>query len=314
LGKQIRVVTTCQNDDRRFDNVALAERAMALGPDILCLPECFSKVGIKGGRDAEPVPGPTTRVFMRMAREHACYVVCPLRTRREGRVWNSAVLIDRSGAICGIYDKLHPVTSRYDYTSFEGVVPGTSAPVFDLDFGRVAVQICFDAGFPETWADLAAQGARLVFWPSAYNGGFLLRTYAYLHQYYVVSSVRTDHARIIDPCGAVLAETTPRQQLVYRDLNLDFVVAHYDFNCGIPARIQAAYGDRVTVRSYFEEGHFLVEPVDDTISCRQLQEEFGFEDTGHYHDRHRIGYAAIARGRKPPTQQAAHGRRPQWSQ
>jgi beta-ureidopropionase len=314
MAKRIRVLTTCQNDDKTFDNIGLVSRAMALEPDVVCLSENFSKLGIRNARDPEPVPGPTTRVFMRMAKQHRCHIICPLRTERDGMARNSAVVIDRSGRVAGIYDKMHPVTATHDYTSFEGMTPGQSAPVFDLDFGTVGIQICFDIGFPESWAELADRGARLVFWPSAYAGGFPLQAYAYLHHYYVVSSVRSGTARIVDPCGAIVAETTPRQQVAWYDLNLDFVVAHYDFNYRVPQEILAAHGDRVRVRSCFEEGCFLVEPLEDRITTRQLQKQFGFESIQQYHDRHRAGYSAMRKGGEPPAQKAAHGRRPHWAQ
>ncbi len=48
MGSRIRIVTTCQDDDTHGDNVALVERAMTLRPDLLVLPECFSKTGIAG--------------------------------------------------------------------------------------------------------------------------------------------------------------------------------------------------------------------------------------------------------------------------
>ena len=174
------------------------------------------------------MPGPTTDAVARRAREHGCYVICPIKTVRQGVYWNSAVVIDRTGEILGIYDKVHPVTTSSDYTVFEGgIAPGpVDPPVFDLDFGRIGIQICFDAGFPETWQALADKGAQIVFWPSAYNGGFPLQVYAYLHHYYVISSVRTDKSRIIDPLGGILAETDDVTSVIYRDINTRL--------CGLP--------------------------------------------------------------------------------
>jgi beta-ureidopropionase len=311
--KRIRVLTTCQNEDRTFNNGELVSQAMSLAPDIVCLPENLSKLGITDTHDPEPVPGPTTLFFMDLARVHRCYFICPLLTKREGRVHNSAVIIDRAGQIMGIYDKVHPVTVEHDYTSFEGLTPGGSVPTFDLDFGRVGIQICFDIGFPESWAELSDRGARLVFWPSAYTGGFPLQAYAWQHHYYVVSSVRTDMSRIIDPCGNIVAQTTARHKVAWYDLSLDFVVAHNDFNYRVPREILAKYGDRVRIRSCADEGCFLAEPTDENISMATLQEEFGFESIQQYHDRHRAGYPAALRGEKPRAQAAAHGRRPQYS-
>jgi hypothetical protein len=250
----------------------------------------------------------------RLARQQSCYVVCPVITHREGRCWNSAVVIDRSGEILGVYDKNHPVTSSSDYTVFEnGMAPGSRAPVFDLDFGRVGIQICFDIQFPETWAELARQGARLVLWPSAYNGGFPLQAYAWLHHYYVISSVMTDKSRIIDPCGTILAETDPQMNLIGREINLDFAVCHYDFNYSIPDRILEAYPGKVEIRTLWDAGHFIIEPKDDRLTIAQLQAEFGFVTVEEYRALHARAYAQIHAGNVPVPQQAAHGDRPMYS-
>jgi beta-ureidopropionase len=324
MGTIARIITTCQNgrkhptiEANREYMLALFDRALKHKPDLVCFPETFTGSGIYGKASqetAEPVPGPTTDAFARRARAHRCYVICPLRTAREGRQWNSAVVIDRSGDVLGVYDKVHPVTTSPDYTVFEdGVFPGGEPCVFDLDFGRIGIHICFDAGFPETWAVLAKKGARVVFWPSAYHGGFALQAYAYLHHYYVVTSVHSERSRIIDPCGRVVAETDSLVNLAVRDINLDFMVAHYDFNFGIPDRLEDAYPGRVRVTSYVEDGHFLIEPTDPALSMAQLEAEFGIESSLEYHDRHRAGYAALYAGRTPTPQRALHGKRAQYA-
>jgi predicted amidohydrolase len=323
-GTIARIVTTCQNGEghstvegNRDYMLSLFDRALKQKPDLVCFPEAFTGAGIPDkarAQVAEPVPGPTTDAFARRAKAHRCYVICPIRTAREGKQWNSAVVLDRSGQILGIYDKVHPVTTSPDYTVFEdGIFPGGEPPVFDLDFGRVGIQICFDAGFPETWAALARKGAKAIFWPSAYHGGFPLQAHSYLHHYYVITSVRTEQSRIIDPCGRVVAETDSQVNFVVRDLNLDFVVAHYDFNYAIPDRLLDAYPGRVRITSYVEDGHFLVEPTDPALTTAQLQAEWGFESTFQYHDRHRDAYSALYAGQTPPAQTAAHGKREQYA-
>jgi predicted amidohydrolase len=319
-----RVITTCQNGEghhnvakNRDAMLALFDRALKQKPDLVCFPETFTGGEAQdetGTQIAETVPGPTTDAFARRAKANRCYVICPIRTAREGKQWNSAVVLDRSGQILGMYDKMHPVTTSPDYTVFEyGVFPGGEPPVFDLDFGRIGIQICFDAGFPETWSTLARKGAKAVFWPSAYHGGFPLQVYAYLHHYYVITSVHTDQSRIIDPCGRVVAQTDSQINFVVRDLNLDFVVAHYDFNYAIPDRLLDAYPGRVRIASNVEDGHFLVEPTDPTLTIAQLQEEFGFEATFQYHDRHRTAFSALRAGQTPAAQTAAHGKREQYA-
>ncbi|MFB3921856.1 MAG: carbon-nitrogen hydrolase family protein [Terriglobia bacterium] len=322
-GSIARIVTTCQNGARhstveanRDHMLVLFDHALKQKPDLVCFPETFTGVGVesKPEKVAETVPGPTTDAFARRAKANRCYVICPIRTVREGKHWNSAVVLDRSGQIAGIYDKIHPVTTSPDYTDFEnGIMPASAPPVLDLDFGRIGIQICFDAGFPETWAALASKGVKAVFWPSAYHGGFALQTYAYLHHFYVITAVHTEHSRIIDPCGRVVAETDSLMNFVTRDINLDYVVAHYDFNYPIPDRLLDAYPGRVRITSYVEDGHFIVEPTDPTVTTAQLQSEFGFESAFQYFDRHRKGYEALRAGKVPEPQTAAHGKRDQYA-
>jgi len=261
------------------------------------------------------VPGPSTDACAKRAREAHCYVICAIKNQRGGRYWNSAVMIDRDGQIAGVYDKLCPVTRKADYTEMEGgITPASQLPVFDLDFGRVGVQICFDAGFPENWQKLAGDDVRLVFWSSAYDGGFSLRCYAYLHHYYLASSVRRGRSRIIDPLGAILAESGEGPGVVHRQINLDYVVYHGDFNHQLPGRIAAEYAERVEIReSAPGSGHHLVEPRDAGVTCAVLMKEFGFESTKQYHDRHREAYAHLRAGEAAPPQKAAHGRRGQYS-
>ena len=319
-----RIATICQGG-HYFDSVkenrkyviGLLDLALRQEPDLVCLPEAFTTVSTTAKSTwelAETVPGPTTDAVSKRAREHKCYIICPIKTKRNSRLLNSAVVIDRSGEILGVYDKVQPVTSSSDYTVFEDdVTPGSEIPSFDLDFGRIGIQICFDIGFPEGWERLSQKGAKMVFWPSAYNGGFPLQVYAYLHQYYVVSSVRSDKSRIIDPCGGILVETDRHVNIIYRDINPDFVISHYDFNYSIPDEIMNAYPGRVEIRSYPDDAHFLVEPIDDALTTEQLQHEFGFEPMFQYHQRHREAFQLIRQGKPPLTQKAAHGNRPQYS-
>jgi predicted amidohydrolase len=324
-GKRLRVATVVHGrnakstiEQNREFVMGLLDEAVKNRPDLVVLPETFTTVGGADGlpmeQKAESIPGPTVEAAAKRARENRCYVVCPILTKQRGSVFNSAIIIDRSGQVCGVYNKYCPVTTSADYTSMEGGVrPGSEIPVFDLDFGRIGIQICFDAGFPENWQELARQGARMVLWPSAYDGGCSLWTYAYLHHFWVVSAVRSGQSRVIDPLGAVLLETEAERPVIYRDINLDFATYHLDWNYGIEEKIKQAYGDRVDVRRP-EAGcsHLIVEPLDPSITTRQLQEQFGFETTQQYFNRHREAYKQLREGKAAAPQQALHGKRAQY--
>src|SRR5205823_2957783 len=129
MGTRARIATLCQaqrffpsEEQNRAHVMELLDLALSLRPDLVCLPENFSTASVPAadaGELAEPVPGPTTDAAAERARRGRCYVVCPLLTRRDGQLRNSAVILDRSGGLAGIYDKRHPVTSASDYTRFE---------------------------------------------------------------------------------------------------------------------------------------------------------------------------------------------------
>ncbi len=320
-----RVATVCQAqrlfrsvEQNRAHVLDLLDLALKQNPDVVCLPETFATAGVPGSSAdlTEMVPGPTIDACAERARRARCYVVCPLLTRRsgDGQVYNSAVILDRSGNVAGVYDKRYPVTSAHDYTRFEdGVTLGDGDGIFDLDFGRIGVRICFDAGFADDWRMLAERDVRLVFWPSAYDGGTPLAAYAALHRYYVVTSVRTDRSRILDPCGTLLCATDRLANVVWRDINLDFAVCHYDFNLGVPDRLLADLGGRVEVRSHPDDALFLVEPIDPALTTEALMAQYGFENTRRYYERHRDAYAELVQGREPAPQCAAHGDRPMYS-
>jgi beta-ureidopropionase len=320
MSTRARIATICQSGNFHptvvENNAEILNRlnlALKQNPDLVCLPESFSAASVSKETVAdlaETIPGPTIDAFAKRAREHHCYILCPVFTYREDRFWNSVVVIDRSGSILGIYDKLHPVTSTSDYTQFEhGITPGSQVPVFDLDFGRIGIQICFDILFPDSWAELARKGASMVVWSSAYNGGYPLQVYAGLHHYYIVSSVCTEKSRIIDPCGTILAETDYQSNIIVRDINLDYAVCHYDFNYSIPDRILAAYPGQVEIRTHWDAGQFLIEPIDPGLTISRMQSELGFITIQEYATRHQKGYAAIREGKLPTPQQAAHGNR-----
>ncbi len=299
----------------------VVDQALRGPADLVCLPETFTLAGLgpetcviaEPARYTEPVPGPTTDAFAIRAREHRCYILCPILTQRDGRTYNSAVLLDRQGQVAGVYDKQNPVTVTGDYTHIEAdATPGQHAGVFDLDCGPIGVRICFDATFPDAWTPLAEAGVRLVVWPSAYPGGLALRTYAFMHQFWVVSATGGLPAVVVDPCGQVVASADEGGRFFRHRLNLDYVVSHCDFNYAIPARLAEAYGERVRVSWHPAEQRMLVEPLDPAITTAQLREQFGFEPIDDYTRRHREVYRQVLAGEPLAPQTAPPGSRQQW--
>jgi beta-ureidopropionase len=294
---------------------SLLEAACAVRPDIMCLPEVFASAGVayeKAAEVAQPVPGPVTDMAADVARRHATYVICPLLEARDGRVYNSAVLIDRRGQIAGVYEKVHPVTSSSDYTTLErGVVPGSEAKVFQTDFGRLGILICFDINWPQEWSELKRQGAEIVFWPSAYAGGFPLQVYAFLHGYYVISSTHSD-ARIIDVTGEILERAGRASPIVSAQLDLEKEIFHGDFNWAQIEPLRARYGRDVAVRAYHDEALMTVESRREDLTVAEIIDEMGLERLPDYLARNEEAQGALRQGRSPRPQRPPYWRRRQY--
>ncbi len=284
----------------------LIDRAAQDRPDIICLPETFAYLGVPhtlAADVAEPVPGPITEMAMARAKRYGANIICPLLEKCGDVVYNSAVVIDRKGEIVGIYHKLHPVTTSFDFTQFEGgVTPGKEPKVFDLDSGRIGILICFDIQWPAAWAALGEMGAEIVFWPSAYDGGFPLQARAWDHHYYVVSAVKSTYARIIDITGEILMRTGGRAAVIGMQIDLGKKYFHTDFNASQIPAIKEKYGRDVTIRLCHEEGGMTVESNRPGLTVEDLMAEFDLELVPDYIARHDRAEVSTRAGGTPEPQ------------
>jgi hypothetical protein len=237
-------------------------------PDIICLPEIFTGASAK---EAETVPGPTTDRLSVIAKELECYVICPLHSKKGGKVFNSAVLIDRKGELAGQYDKIHPVSKE----SEGGVTPGSSPPpVFKTDFGTIGIQICFDINWAEEWKSLKEQGAEIVFWPSAYPAGRNLAAYAWLFKYYIVGSPWHDPATIYDISGDLIASSGRYEHWAFGRLNLEKAFLEIvDYEKKLNA-IKKKYGSKVLIRYSHDEDWVTIESNSPDLRISSILNEY----------------------------------------
>jgi len=188
------------------------------------------------------------------ARRHGCYLVVPaiLAESDPSRFSNTALLIDRSGSVAGIYRKVHPVAPQGSDVVETGTTPGGSFPVFDCDFGRVGIQICFDMLYPDGWAALARQGAEVVALPSASPQTTYPSVYALEHRYYVVSAVPRDHAAVYSPVGLIEKEATQEGTMV-DEIDLSYALIHWEAVLGEGGAFRRAFGDRAGFHYYRDQ-------------------------------------------------------------
>ena len=141
----------------------LIAEAAAAGARLVVLPELSNTGYVFETRAeafalAESVPdGPTCRAWHEAARRLGVYIVAGITERDGDRLYNSAVFFGPRGHI-GMYRKNHLWGAEALF--FERGDLGM--PVFHTDFGRVAIAICYDIWFPETFRLAALGGADLL--------------------------------------------------------------------------------------------------------------------------------------------------------
>ncbi|HEX9187214.1 MAG TPA: carbon-nitrogen hydrolase family protein, partial [Vicinamibacteria bacterium] len=196
----------------------LVAQAAARGASVVCLPEGITIVGtaLTYAGVAEPVPGPTTAFLGGLARRHRVWIVAGLYERDGPRVYNTAVLVSRDGTLAGRYRKM----SLPDEEIEGGITPGADTPVFDTDFGRVGLMICWDSSYPEVARGLADRGAEVIFLPIWGGEEALVRARAIENQVHVVASGYDFRSGIFDRRGDRIADAKADPEVLVAEVDL----------------------------------------------------------------------------------------------
>lgn len=117
---------------------------------------------------AEPVPGPSTEYFGRIARKHGIVLVCSLFERRApGLYHNTAVVLEKDGSIAGKYRKMHIPDDPAYYEKFYFTPGDLGFQPIQTSVGTLGVQVCWDQWYPEGARLMALAGAQLLIYPTA---------------------------------------------------------------------------------------------------------------------------------------------------
>ena len=170
------IQTACSADpDANLKKMlALADRAAQRGAQIICTQELFrsqyfcQREDHKNFKLAEPIPGPSTDAFCKLARKHKVVVIASLFEKRAAGVYhNTAAIIDADGSLLGIYRKMHIPDDPLYYEKFYFTPGDLGFKAWPTRYGKIGVLICWDQWYPEAARLTALQGAQILFYPTA---------------------------------------------------------------------------------------------------------------------------------------------------
>jgi predicted amidohydrolase len=198
------------------------EEAGRQGADIVCLPEGMTLVGTGKNyvQAAESLPGPTSEYLGKIAKKSNLYIVAGILEREGDIVYNTAIFLDREGKLAGKYRKVCLPREEIE----GGVTPGQDFPVFETDFGKVGIMICWDVAFPEPARALTMQGADIILLPIWGGNLTLARARSIENQVYLVSSTYDEEnmrSGVFDLEGNLLARATEQDPVVVVEVDLN---------------------------------------------------------------------------------------------
>jgi N-carbamoylputrescine amidase len=158
----------------RAHQARLVERAARAGARIVCTQELFASQYFCQVEDhrffdlAEPIPGPSTDAFSKIAKRHGIVIVASLFERRAAGLYhNTAVVIDADGGLMGLYRKMHIPDDPLYYEKFYFTPGDTGFRAWRTAHATIGVLVCWDQWFPEGARLTAMQGAEILFFPTA---------------------------------------------------------------------------------------------------------------------------------------------------
>uniref|UniRef100_A0A4W4FHM7 Beta-ureidopropionase n=1 Tax=Electrophorus electricus TaxID=8005 RepID=A0A4W4FHM7_ELEEL len=260
----------------------IVEVAAFCGVNIVCFQEAWTMPFAFCTREKEPwtefaesaEDGFTTRFCQELAKKYNMVVVSPILERDEihgGTLWNTAVVVSNTGQFLGKSRKNHiPRVGDFNESTYymEG---NTGHRVFQTQFGRIAVNICYGRHHPLNWFMYSINGAEIIFNPSATVGAVSEPMW----------SVEARNAAIANHCFTCAINRVGTEYFKNEFTSGNGKKAHHEFGHFYGSSYVAAPdGSRSPGLSRTHDG-LLVAEIDLNLN-RQTADKWNFKMTGRY--------------------------------
>nr|KAF6268394.1 beta-ureidopropionase 1 [Myotis myotis] len=209
-----------------------------------------------------------------LAKKHNMVVVSPILERDGAHgdvLWNTAVVISNSGAVLGKTRKNHiPRVGDFNESTYymEG---NLGHPVFQTQFGRIAVNICYGRHHPLNWFMYSVNGADIIFNPSATIGALSESMWP----------IEARNAAIANHCFTCAINRVGKEHFPHEFTSGDGKKAHKDFGYFYGSSYVAAPDSSRTPGLSRTRDGLLVAELNLNL-CRQVNDVWNFKMTGRY--------------------------------
>lgn len=226
---------------------AYLEKIKDENPDFVILPEMFCCPYQTENFPiyAEKEGGPVWQQLSGYAKQYGIYLIGGSMPEKdaEGNVYNTSYIFDREGKQIGKHRKVHlfdiDIKGGQTFKESDTLTAGDSDTVFDTEFGKIGVMLCFDIRFPELSRMMVNDGAKVIFVPAAFNmttgpahWELSFRTRALDNQIYMVGCapardvsagyISWGHSIVTDPWGRVTGMLDENEGILLAELDMDY--------------------------------------------------------------------------------------------
>jgi len=217
------------------------------GANMVVLPECFNTpYGHQYFKPyAEKVPGSSTDQLSAVAKQHKVYLIGgSIPEEENGIIFNTCPIFNRTGSMVAAFRKMHlfdiDVPGKMTFKESDSMKPGKQPVIFQTEYCKVGVGICYDVRFGELAQLYALNGCNLLVYPGAFNmttgpahWELMAKSRATQTQTYVAlcspardtsaGYVAWGHSVIVDPWGSIVAAADENETIIYADIDMDRV-------------------------------------------------------------------------------------------
>lgn len=170
----VQTACSARPDRNLARTLSRVEQAARRGAQIICTQELFRSLYFCQSENhdcfqlAEPVPGPTTDAFARLAKKHKAVIIASIFEKRApGLYHNTAAILDADGSLLGIYRKMHIPDDPLYHEKFYFTPGDLGFRAWRTRYAGIGVLICWDQWYPEAARLTAMRGAEILFYPTA---------------------------------------------------------------------------------------------------------------------------------------------------
>ena len=164
--------------------------------------------------------------------------------KEDNNIYNTSYVFNRQGEKIAKHRKIHlfdiDIKNKQTFRESDTLSAGDKVTVFDSEFGKIGLCICYDFRFPEIARLMVDKGAKAIIVPASFNmttgpahWDIMFRSRAIDNQVYTIgcspardydySYISYGHSLIVSPYGDILCELDEKEGFITYDIDLNYV-------------------------------------------------------------------------------------------